>query len=231
MTDTQNIDQQLLQQLRQRAQNQGISVNDLLADFLASDTSTQQTPYAYLDASPSAVTIVDVSQPHQPAIYVNRAFEEETGYLAKEVIGRNLNFLQGDDRDQPGRLTIREAIQQGQSCTVVLRDYRKDGSIFWNELRLAPLPDEQGNLTRYIGIQNDVTERKQAADALREREVQLRWLIDNMPILINAFNAEKHMTVWNRECERVTGYQADEIVGNPHAIEMLYPDPDYRQSV
>lgn len=82
-----------------------------------------------------------------------------------------------------------------------------------------------------LTISYDITEQKQAEQSLRENERRLRWLIQHMPIMIDAFNAEGYLIVWNAECERVTGYRADEIIGNPHIVEIFYPDPVYRQQV
>jgi len=73
--------------------------------------------------------------------------------------------------------------------------------------------------------------RRLAADArvLRESEAQLRTVVENMPVLLNAFDHQLNFIAWNRECERVTGYSAQEMLGNPKAVELLYPDPQYRQ--
>ena len=74
-------------------------------------------------------------------------------------------------------------------------------------------------------------ERKRAEDALREREENLRLVIQNMPVMMDAFDKDSNIIIWNRECERVTGYRADEIIGNPRAMELLYPDDNYRQQM
>ena len=112
-----------------------------------------------LDCSPEGVVVVDALAEAQPVVYVNRAFESLTGYCAAELLGRNLRMLQGDDREQDGRHRLREALKQGESCRVLLRNYRKDGSLFWNELTVMPLRDAAGRVTHFAGHHRDAGDR------------------------------------------------------------------------
>ncbi len=112
------------------------------------------------------ITVADCSVPDMPLIFVNKSFEKLTGYSADEVIGRNCRFLHREERDQPGLSKVRSCLREGSSCTVVLRNFRRDGSLFYNELHLSPIYDANGNIAYYIGIQRDVTERKYAEEAL-----------------------------------------------------------------
>jgi len=113
-----------------------------------------------VESATDGISVVDLSAPDQPLIYVNAAFEHISGYRANEVLGRNCRFLQGDDSDQQARQTLISAIAEGQSCEVVLRNYRKDGEMFWNRLRVAPVLDHEGRRSHYIGIMTDVTAAK-----------------------------------------------------------------------
>lgn len=126
-----------------------------------------------IDASSVGITIADMRQPDQPLIFVNHAFEYMTGYTADEVIGRNCRFLQGDERDPVARDAIRKAIQTGEEALVVLRNYKKDGTPFWNELLISPIPDSDGHITHYVGFQKDVTDREEIARQLAEQNEQL----------------------------------------------------------
>lgn len=119
-----------------------------------------------LDAASCSIVVADARDPAFPLIYVNASFEAITGYPAAETLGKNCRFLQGADTRQPGLKKIREALQKHESCEVVLRNYRKDGTLFWNELRLSPVIDARGTLTHYIGIQTDITERMKAQEEL-----------------------------------------------------------------
>lgn len=121
-----------------------------------------------VEATTDGVLIVDAQLPGLPIVYVNPAFETITGYAASWAFGRNSDFLQGDDRDQPGLQTIQEAIRGHQSCVVTLRNYRHDGSLFWNRLSISPVLDGRGNVTHFVGTQTDMTEQV-ALQAERER--------------------------------------------------------------
>lgn len=105
-----------------------------------------------------------------PLVYVNPAFEVITGYSIEESLGRNCRFLQGEIRDQPGLTLIREAIQQGREVKAIVRNFRKDGTAFWNELSISPIRNHEGVLTHFVGIQQDVTSRVEFEEALRESE-------------------------------------------------------------
>lgn len=113
------------------------------------------------DHASDAVLIADLSRPGQAIVYANAAFERLTGYRRDEALGKNCRYLQGADRLQPEIDEIRRAIATGTGCEVRLRNYRKDGTLFWNSLRLAPLGPEQAP-THYAGFLRDVTDLVEA---------------------------------------------------------------------
>lgn len=112
-----------------------------------------------IDQTHDGITIADARQNGLPLIYVNAGFERLTGYTSEDLLGKSLRFLQGTDTDQPEITLLRETLQKEKSCLVTLRNYRRDGSMFWNELSLSSVHDETGALTHFIGIQKDVTAR------------------------------------------------------------------------
>ena len=124
-----------------------------------------------INSATNGILIADARRPDVPTVYCNAAFEKITGYTKEEVVGRNCRFLQGEDHDQPGLDAIRQAIRDGTEGKAELRNYRKDGRVFWNEFFIAPVKDSQGTLTHFIGIQTDVTRRKnQEAELARKTE-------------------------------------------------------------
>src|SRR6202789_4083258 len=112
-----------------------------------------------VESSPEGVVLIDAQGADHPVIYVNPAFEALTGYSAAELIGRNLRLLQADDREQDGRHRLRDALSRGETCRVLLRNYRKDGTLFWNEMTVMPLRHPDGCVTHYAGHHRDAGER------------------------------------------------------------------------
>ena len=103
-----------------------------------------------IEASNTGIIIADASLPDIPIAYVNPAFETMTGYQRHEVIGRNCRFLQRSDRDQPGLELIRHSLDTGEICTTVLRNYRKDGSLFWCRIHLFPVRENGSAPTHFM---------------------------------------------------------------------------------
>ena len=119
-----------------------------------------------LDTCVNGITLSDPDQPDNPIVYANHAFELITGYDSDETLGRNCRFLQGEDRHQPEIEQIREALRNRTSVTVTLRNYRRDGSLFYNQFSIRPLFDPKGKLIYYLGIQYDVTDKVKAQEEL-----------------------------------------------------------------
>ena len=113
-----------------------------------------------LEASFNGAIICDAEAESLPIIYVNPAFERITGYSAAEAIGQNCRFLQGDEREQVGIGEIRRGLAEQRDSHVVLRNFRKDGSPFWNDLYIAPVPNDEGKITHFIGVLSDISEQK-----------------------------------------------------------------------
>ncbi len=126
-----------------------------------------------VDANANGIVISDATQHDNPVVYVNPAFERITGYAASEVIGRNCRFLQGGLQVQPGLTELRAAFKERRATTVVIQNYRKDGTVFWNEFTVAPLLDKEGVLTHYIGLISDVSARVLAEEEMRQLNTQL----------------------------------------------------------
>ncbi|MET0081299.1 MAG: PAS domain-containing protein, partial [Candidatus Thiodiazotropha lotti] len=109
-------------------------------------------------------------------LYVNEAFERLTGYTEEEILYQDCRFLQGDDRDQQARQLIREAIENNQPSRTRLRNYHKDGSLFWNELSITPIINEEDGLTYYIGVQKDVTREVETELQLEQTQQEIERL-------------------------------------------------------
>jgi PAS domain S-box-containing protein len=120
----------------------------------------------------SGIVICDATKPDHPITFVNAAFARISGYPAEEMIGRNCRILQGRDTDPDALDRLRRALAQQRPISVTLRNYRKDGRTFWNELSISPIVDAQGRIAQFVGIISDVTQRIRAEENLREAKNQ-----------------------------------------------------------
>lgn len=175
-------------------------------------------------ASSNGIVITDATKPENPMIYVNPSFERITGYSASEVIGRDCRFLQGGDRNQMDLADLRKAIQEKRECHAVLLNYRKDGTPFWNDLYIAPVFSENGELSNYIGVQTDITEQVQSTQRLLESEERLRTVLTSIKEGITFSDDSGHFSIFNSGMEALTGYTITEANNSPDFTNFLYPD-------
>ncbi|MFB2924009.1 PAS domain-containing sensor histidine kinase [Aerosakkonema funiforme] len=168
-----------------------------------------------IDACSVGVVISDCSLPDRPIIYCNRAFERIAGYSAQEVIGRNCRFLQGQETDPAALAQIRACLSEGRNCQVTLKNYRKDGTTFWNELTISPVRNSEGQVTHFIGVQNDITSRKQAQE---ERD---RFFTLSLDMLCVA-GFDGYFKQVNPAWEKTLGFSQEELLAKPF-IEFVHP--------
>ena len=175
-------------------------------------------------ASSNGIVITDPRLPDNPIVYVNPAFEKTTGYSMEEVIGRNCRFLQGEDRDQQALEELRACLREGQECRIVLRNYRKDGTSFWNELYVSPVRDDEGNLTNFVGVQNDVTQSKRTEEELKGSEDRLRLAVQSTGLGTWDFNPVTGELRWDDRCKAMFGLPPDAEVDYEVFLAGLHPD-------
>jgi len=227
-------------------------MNNSTENSFPHDLSKMQTEAALhlqsqaMEASINGIVIADMRLPDRPLIYVNSAFETISGYKAEEILGKNCRFMQGVARDaeinRAARQTMRDALGRGVSCSILLHNFRKDGTPFWNALFMAPIFDAEGVLTHCVGIQHDVTARVEAETALQkahdelERRVAertetlrlqeqfLRKVLDTDPNLIFVKNAEGVYTLANQALASLHGTTSEEIIGKTDADFNLSPE-------
>jgi PAS domain S-box-containing protein len=126
-----------------------------------------------VDASNDGIVVAEQEGDDNILIYANKAFEALTGYPVNDILYQDCRFLQGTDRQQPALAAVREALVNGQPCRQILRNYRKDGTSFWNELSITPVFNEAEQLTYFIGIQKDVTLQVEALNRVSQLETEL----------------------------------------------------------
>jgi len=162
-----------------------------------------------------------------PVSYVNEAFELLTGWRAEDVVGRSLNVLQGEETDPETVAEMAAALREGEECWVTLRNYRRDGSPFWNEVFLTPVHDADGVARRYIGVLHDVTARVTSAVELEEAEARYRTLIETIPAVtyIADWDEMGSFRYVSPQIEELLGYPARDWLGESTLWEeRLHPD-------
>ncbi|SDD88010.1 EAL domain-containing protein [Aquimonas voraii] len=203
-----------------------VLINDVTAKR-AAEAEARLLARAF-ESSKSGMLIADARAPDLPTVYVNPAFVRMTGYEAADILGRNCRFMQGEDRDQEALRTVRETLVKQGECEVVLRNYRRDGSLFWNQLTLAPVRDADGQVTHYIGVSTDLTDRRrhEAELAYLARHDQVTGLprfIDPedalRPLFEEAAAADEQVALW---CIDIDRFQSvNESVGYRGGDEVL----------
>ena len=141
-----------------------------------------------IEATSNGILLTDHRHDDHPIVYCNPAFERMTGYTRDEVLGRNPRFLQGGDNEQDELGKMRAAMGAGGDYRGVLKNYRKDGTLFWNQLRMSPVFDDSGHLTHYVGIQTDVTESYNLTQQLSYQATH-----DSLTGLVNRAEFERYL--------------------------------------
>ncbi|WP_135364851.1 PAS domain S-box protein [Halosimplex halophilum] len=167
-----------------------------------------------IESAPVGVAVADATEPDNPLVAVNERFEELTGYEESECLGRNCRFLQGEDTDEERVAQFREAIDAEEEVTVELRNYRADGTEFWNRVRLAPVEDADGEVTHYVGFQEDVTDRVERRAELAREKSLLDSIFEQVPIHLYVKDREgRYERVSSAYVEGTYGWDPDRLVG------------------
>ncbi|NEP11661.1 MAG: PAS domain S-box protein [Symploca sp. SIO2C1] len=176
-------------------------------------------------ASSNGIVITDAQRSDNPVIYVNSGFERITGYTAEEVIGQNCRFLQGTEPEQTQITKLRQAIAEKKDCQTVLRNFRKDGTPFWQELTISPVYDVQGNLTNFVGVQQDITNRVAAEEALKKSEERWQLVLRSTGDGIFDWNIQTGETFISAELKQMQGFAEEELANTYEAwCNLVHPE-------
>src|SRR5438132_9217337 len=195
------------------------------ARAMAAEASLRLRERAIAETS-NGVLITDLHQPDNPIIYANPAFERITGYRMDEVLGRNCRFLQGPDTDPETVAVMRQAIAERRDCQVVIRNYRKDGTSFWNELTISPVHDGRGQMTHFVGVLVDITARKDAEEAIERLSRQNELILNAAGEGIFGMDLQGKTTFVNPAAARMIGWSVAELIGQPMHPILHHTKPD-----
>jgi PAS domain S-box-containing protein len=181
-----------------------------------------------LESTVDGIVITDPRQPDNPIVYVNPGFTRLTGYPREEALGRNCRFLQGPDTDPAGVAEVRDALREEREVRVILQNYRRDGSAFWNYLSVSPVRDDAGQLTHFVGVQVDVTEQIHRQEELRLQERAVA-AAKNGILICDARQPDSPIIYCNRAFTEMTGYEESEALGrNCRFLQGADTDPQTR---
>jgi PAS domain S-box-containing protein len=164
-----------------------------------------------------------IDLPGPRILYVNEAFTRMTGYSPEEVLGKTPRILQGPKTDRVQLDKVRAALSRGESVTVEVINYRKDGSEFWAEFSVVPVADKTGFYTHWVSVQRDISDRKTAEQALRYSEARFRSLIENALDIITILDTDSTIRYASPSVEKVLGYPAAMLLGK-NFFEYIHPD-------
>jgi diguanylate cyclase (GGDEF)-like protein/PAS domain S-box-containing protein len=154
------------------AQLENSELDLLWADSLATEVIANLQPQT-LATMPCGLTIVRVTEEATTVVYANKKFYDLLGYTPLEIVGKDCTFLKDSEADVEQKNILAEAMTTGRDCTVVLESYRKDGSLFWNEVSLTFLGSGENQVSYYVLAHHDVTARVEAEAQLRQAEESL----------------------------------------------------------
>ncbi len=168
-----------------------------------------------------------ITDANRIVIYANKGFEKITGYIQDDIIGKNCSILQGAETDQDVVMQMRELLTDKKVVNCEILNYKKDGSAFWNELTITPIFDDANVLTNFIGIQNDITKRKESEQKTKESEEMLRAVYDVIPIGISVLDRNGAIIDCNNASEKLLGVTREEHLSrcyNDEKWSIVRPD-------
>lgn len=177
-----------------------------------------------INEAPVGVTITDPSQEDNPIIYANEEFLDTSGYSREEIIGENHRILQGPETREAPVEKIREAIAAREPVTAEMRNHRKNGEIFWNRVSIAPVHDEEGHVTNYIGFHENITKRKESEQELRRNERRFQAMFEDPNILVGLLEPDGTVLNINDTAMEYIHTDLEDIIGTPFSTTPWWPE-------
>ncbi|NOQ64066.1 MAG: PAS domain S-box protein [Methyloprofundus sp.] len=181
-----------------------------------------------IEQSDSSIVITDIAGTIE---FVNPAAMRSTGYSRQEMLGQNPRVLRSGQQSSAFYKDMWEVLITGSVWRGELHNKRKNGTLYWEFASISPIKDEQGNTTHYVAVKEEISSRKAAEQALRTSEEMFRGVVENAPVLINAFDKNGQCVLWNKQCERTFAYSFDEIRASSDPLALFYPDKKILEAV
>jgi len=214
------------------SQKEGLKhLSNAIIELFDQRLNTSLTPLgrAIEETLNNGIIITDANKADNPITYCNKGFEVLCGYSHDEVIGRNCRFLQGEDTDPEELDKFRKAISNAQEYHGTIKNYRKDGSSFWNEVRVTPVFNNEGRVTHFYGIQQDVTKQRAAEERLLGFSAVLEESLNE--IYIFEVDTLKFIQV-NHGARNNLGYSMEELTSMKAVdIKPAYTEESFREII
>lgn len=164
-----------------------------------------------MDETNVSIQITDPTQDDNPLVYVNDGFEQITGYTREEALGRNPRFLQGPESDPEKIERLRTAVDAEEPVTMEVVNYRPDGTPYWAKLSVTPVYDDDGTLQNFIGIQQDVTDRRRLSETLEDRTERLELVLSGTGTGIGELDLRTDDVIWDETLKETFGRNPETI--------------------
>jgi len=157
-----------------------------------------------IEQAPVGITLTDPTLPDNPLVYANKTFTDLIGYSPSEADGWSHRELQGPETTEAAIDEFRTAIDNEESTRVEIRNYRNDGTMFWNNVSIAPLRNDSGTITNWVGFQEEITDRKQREEHLAELHTATQQLMQ-------ATTSQEVAEIACQTAEDVLGFSANAV--------------------
>lgn len=198
-------------------------LNEELEDRVAERTRELALNERAFAAARNGIVITDAQNDNE-VIYCNAAICHTLRCGAKDILGRNMRFIQGKDTDPKSLRTIRQAVRDGRECSVTLLNYRCDGEAFWNEIIISPVRDERGELTHFIGIQSDVTGRRRLEEKLEWSRESFALAVEGAQLGIWHWDIQNNSLEWSDRCREIFAVPLNEPMSYERFLAAVHPD-------
>lgn len=174
-----------------------------------------------VEQSPAAVVITD---PDGNIEYVNPKYSQITGYSMEEVIGKKPGILKSGKHSITFYEKLWQTLSQGKEWKGEFCNVKKDGQEYWDSASISPIMDAKGEIIHFVGVQEDITEKKVVEQAIKENESKLRAITESVYDAIAVIDSKEQIVFWNPAAERIFGYTAEEVLG--HSLHDLIVPPN-----
>ena len=195
---------------RKQSQKELLDHRENLEQMVKERTAELRKLSEAVKQSPVTVLVTDKNGTIE---YVNPSFTDVTGYSAKEAIGQNPRFLKSGKHPDSFYKVLWDTILSGKTWQGEIRNRKKNDEKFWESTSISAIKNDAGDITHFVAVKQDITDRKQAEQAIMESRAKYRDLVENANCIIFQMDTRGNITFFNRFAQEFFGYSEAEILG------------------